>query len=283
MNRFLQNYFGFNREQRNGLLVLLFVSFTLLVIRAVYPLTIKPDKDIILLNLPLYERMLDEKSDEETPESSIKLFFFNPNTVSYEQLLQLGFKEKNAQTFLKYRSKGATFKQKTDLQKVYGISPELYEKLEPYILIPNDKKSSEDSKQIAVQRQQKKLELNSADSLQLLELKGIGPSYTKRILKYRSILGGYVSVEQLKEVYGFDEELFEKVKPYVEVNASLVKKIKINSDDFKTVNKHPYISYELCKIIFDWRRKTVITETNLKDILNDEVLYNKLLPYLAFE
>src|SRR5690606_7484140 len=148
---------------------------------------------------------------------------------------------------------------------------------------PKGKKDSEGSKQIAVQQAQKKLELNSADSLQLLELKGIGPSYAKRILKYRSILGGYVSLEQLKEVYGFDEELFEKVKPYVEVNPSLVKKIKINSDDFKIVNKHPYITYELTKTIFDWRRKTVITETNFKDILNDEVLYNKLLPYLIFE
>lgn len=286
MNHFLRNYFGFNREQRNGLLVLLFVSFILLIVRIIYPLTIKPDKDIILLNLPLYERLLDENRGEKISGSKTTLFMFNPNTVSFEQLLQLGFKEKNAKTFLKYRSKGAVFKQKSDLQKVYGISPELYEKLEPYILIPSGNKpesKNEKSETVIQKFQQKKLELNSADSLQLLELKGIGPSYAKRILKYRSILGGYISIEQLKEVYGFNEELFEKVKPFVTVDASLITKIKINSDDFKTVNKHPYITYELCKIIFDWRRKTTITQTNFKDILNDEVLYNKLLPYLMFE
>jgi len=281
----LQSYFGFNREQRNGLLVLLFVSFTLLIIRIVYPYSIEPDKNIVISNLPLYEKMLDEQSGENSSPSKTNLFVFNPNTVNYEQLLQLGFKEKTARTFLKYRSKGFVFKQKSDLQKVYGISPELYEKLEPYILIPNGKKSEgrNEKSEVAAKQQQKKLELNSADSLQLLELNGIGPSYAKRILKYRSILGGYVSVEQLKEVYGFTEELFDKVKPFVSVDSTLIKKIKINDDDFKTVNKHPYITYELCKTIFDWRRKSVITSTSLKDILNDDVLYNKLLPYLSFE
>ena len=285
MKTFLQSYFGFNREQRNGLLVLLFVSFTLLIIRIVYPYSIEPDKNIVISNLPLYEKMLDEQSGENSSPSKTNLFVFNPNTVNYEQLLQLGFKEKTARTFLKYRSKGFVFKQKSDLQKVYGISPELYEKLEPYILIPNGKKSEgrNEKSEVAAKQQQKKLELNSADSLQLLELNGIGPSYAKRILKYRSILGGYVSVEQLKEVYGFTEELFDKVKPFVSVDSTLIKKIKINDDDFKTVNKHPYITYELCKTIFDWRRKSVITSTSLKDILNDDVLYNKLLPYLSFE
>lgn len=285
MKTFLQSYFGFNREQRNGLLVLLFVSFILLVIRIVYPYSIRPDKNIVISNLPLYERMLDEPSGENSPQNKINLFVFNPNTVNYEQLLQLGFTEKAARTFLKYRSKGFVFKQKKDLQKIYGISPELFEKLEPYILIPNNKQEREtrNSQQVTAKQQQKKLELNSADSLQLLELKGIGPSYAKRILKYRSVLGGYVSVEQLKEVYGFTEELFDQVKPYVWADSTLVKKIKINDDDFKTVNKHPYITYELCKTIFDWRRKSVITSTNLKDILNDDALYTKILPYLVFE
>ena len=66
------------------------------------------------------------------------LFFFNPNTVSYEQLLQLGFKEKTAVTFIKYRSKGFTFKQKEDLKKVYGLNESLYSAIEPYIQIESN-------------------------------------------------------------------------------------------------------------------------------------------------
>ena len=116
----------------------------------------------------------------------------------------------------------------------------------------------------------------------MLEINGIVPAFAKRILKYRSLLGGFVSVEQLKEVYGFTDEMFEKIKPNVTVNAELIKKINLNKDDFKSINKHPYLSYELTKTLFDWRKKTVITAVNLKDIINDDQAYNKLMPYISF-
>ena len=63
----------------------------------------------------------------------------------------------------------------------------------------------------------------------------------------------------------------------------LIKKINLNKDDFKSINKHPYLSYEITKSLFDWRRKTSLNATNLKEILNDPALYSKLLPYLAFD
>lgn len=299
-NSFLNNYFGFNKQQRNGLLVLLLISLGLLVIRMVYPLFIKPDK-IVLLDLPLIEKKLD--SSYSASASSYKnkyasattkktsLFVFDPNTVSLEQLLQLGFKEKTAQIFLKFRNKGFTFRQKKDLQKVYGISDKFYVQLEPYILIeetpakkitarPEETKLVE--KPLAKQAQVK-VELNSADSAQLVALNGIGAGYAKRILKYRAVLGGYTSVEQLKEVYGFSEELYTKIKADVYVDAKNIKKINLNKDDFKVINKHPYLTYEITKSIFDWRRKTTINATNLKDILNDTSLYQRLLPYLIFD
>ena len=304
-NGFLNNYFGFNKQQRNGLFVLLLISACLLVIRLVYPLFIKP-ANITLLNLPLIERKLDSnyavsktfskpgfKNENISPST---LFVFDPNTVSLEQLLQLGLKEKIAQIFLKFRNKGFVFRQKKDLQKVYGISGKLYAQLEPYILIgtPNEKQFSERSsgfkssetpavKGPETKQSPVKVELNSADSSSLVALNGIGAGYAKRILKYRTILGGYVAVEQLKEVYGFSEELFEKVKDNFYVEVRNTRKINLNKDDFKSLNKHPYLTFELTKTIFDWRRKTTINPVNLKEILNDASLYQKLLPYLSFE
>lgn len=297
---FLYNYFGFNKQQRNGLLVLLGISLILLLIRITYPYFIQPDK-IIVQNLPLIEMRVDSavastekkgftKVEEKT--SVAKKFDFDPNTVSLEQLISLGFRERSAKTFIKYRSKGFVFKQKSDLKKVYGISDSFYAELEPYILIPakNDQQQKEPKPEPMKETELPKktqnikvLELNTADSIALTELSGIGPSYAKRILKYRSMLGGFVSSEQLKEVYGFNEELFQKVKNSVTVNATLVKKINLNKDDFKSINKHPYLSYEVTKTIFDWRRKTSLNATNLKEILNDPALYTKLLPYLAFD
>lgn len=294
---FLNNYFGFNKQQRNGLLVLSLISLTLLFVRIIYPLFITPDL-IEIKNLPLVEKRIDSsyKATQNNFErnfseekGTVNLFVFNPNTVNRDQLLQLGFKEKTVTTFLKFRDKGFVFKQKTDLKKVYGISDNFYSKLEPYILIDNKTNTSQiNSNQrliesATIKKQNKtQLDLNTADSLALIELEGIGPAFAKRILKYRSLLGGFVAVDQLKEVYGFTNEMFEKLQPLVTVNLSQVKKIDLNKDDFKSINKHPYLSYELTKTLFDWRRKTVITATNLKDIINDNSVYNKLLPYLAF-
>jgi hypothetical protein len=97
------------------------------------------------------------------------------------------------------------------------------------------------------------------------------------------MLGGFVSVQQLKEVYGLNEELFQKIQAFVSVDTSLIKKVNLNKDDFKTVNKHPYLSYELTKTIFNQRRKAAITTEALKELINDEMLYQKLKPYLDID
>lgn len=299
LKSFLNNYFGFSRQQRNGLFVLICISMLLLLIRLAYPSFIKSDP-IVILNLPLAERKLDsnyqaslshKKSKSRAETKNRTLFVFDPNTVHLDQLLQLGFTEKTAHIFLKFRNKGFVFKQKNDLQKVFGVSPSLYASLEPYILIgkvSDSKQQSGDHSQkqeapVSPKQAQKLLELNSADSLSLITLNGVGAVYTKRILKYRALLGGFVSVNQLKEVYGFSEEMYQKVSLQVYVDANKIQKLNLNKDDFKRINKHPYLSYELTKSIFDWRKKTNINSTNLKDLLNDAMLYQKLLPYLMFD
>ncbi len=130
--------------------------------------------------------------------------------------------------------------------------------------------------------QQLMIELNSADSIKLESLKGIGPAFARRIIKYRAMLGGFVNKRQLLEVYGFTEEKYGVIENEIEVDPSLVHKINLNSDDFKTVNHHPYITYELTKKIFDARRRSAITEGSFKELLSDDVLFSKLLPYLNF-
>jgi competence protein ComEA len=90
------------------------------------------------------------------------------------------------------------------------------------------------------------IELNSADSTAFESLPGIGPSFASRILKYRKLLGGYVDVVQLKEVYGMPEETYEKIKTFCEVDTSRVKKISAEllwENPFKIY--HPYLTKEL--------------------------------------
>ncbi len=293
----LYNYFGFNKQQRRGLLMLCLICFALLMARIVYPYFISAEP-VMVKNLPLVEHALDSaeknnsylKKYNTKKNAVVKLAVFDPNTVLYDELLSLGFSQKTARIFLKYRSKGFVFKQKQDLKKVFGISDDLYTALEPYIFIKNavaEKNNAAEAKAeepvtAKTKVAAKIIELNSADSLALLQLNGIGPAYAKRILKYRSLLGGFVNAEQLKEVYGFTEELYQKIKPQITLNPAAIKKINLGKDDFKSINKHPYLSYELTKSIFDWKRKTNITKDNIASIINDDALLQKLIPYLEF-
>jgi len=286
IHRILSDWFGFNKQQRNGLLVLCSVILLLFFVRISVSSFIKSQPILMadFSNTPLPNTNSNLLINDTTAENSF--FVFNPNTVSEEQLIQLGFEKKTAHTFINYRNKGAHFNKKEDIKKVYGVSEELFLKIEPYILIDNENKKTYSGihQEPKNKKQIKVLELNSVDSIGLLPLPGIGPAFAKRIIKYRSLLGGYYSIEQLREVYGFTDSLFQVVKDYVKVDAALVTKIDLNTEDFKKLNSHPYISYEDTKTIFNYRRKNgVITKLeHLKICISDEEQIKKLIPYLGF-
>lgn len=288
VHRFLSAWFGFNKQQRNGLLVLCTIVLLLFAIRLSISSFITSQPILIAdfsnTNLPeLKSGLLATDSSSE----SNSLFVFNPNTVSKEQLIKLGFKEKTANTFINYRNKGAHFNKKEDVKKVYGVTEELYNQIENYILIDNENQSPKTyaQQEPKTKKQIKVVELNTVDSVGLLPLPGIGPGYAKRILKYRSLLGGYYSTEQLKEVYGFTDSLFQVVKDYVKVDPTLVTKIDLNTEDFKKLNAHPYISYEDTKTIFNYRRKNgpITKLEHLRICISDEAQLKKIIPYTSFQ
>jgi DNA uptake protein ComE-like DNA-binding protein len=241
-------------------------------------------------NLPDEKMNAWSEGDSTITNNKNALFVFDPNTATKEQLIKLGFKDKTANTLINYRSKGGHFRKKEDLKKVYGLSDALYKKLEPFILITEEQKqiaSYEPNPEKEIKNSKKStqiIELNSADSLQLLELPGIGPGFTKRILKYRNLLGGFYHIEQLKEVYGLQDSTYQLIKDKVSANADLVKKIDLNTENFKELNKHPYLSYEDVKAIFNYRRKNgpINSFDQIKTIFTDENTINKLKPYLPF-
>lgn len=99
------------------------------------------------------------------------------------------------------------------------------------------------------------IEINSADSVDLVSLPGIGKVFAARIMKYRNMLGGFYDPNQLMEVYGFDAEKFLKLENRITINAGLISKINVNTEEFKVVLKHPYIDYDMTKRIFNARNK----------------------------
>lgn len=128
------------------------------------------------------------------------------------------------------------------------------------------------------------LDLNASDTLDLQEVRGVGKVRARNIYKYGQKLGGYISVEQLKEVYSIDSVTFEQIKPHFYAGKTEIRKVNINSDDPKYLARHPYIDFALAKAFIRFRKRYEKDFTKIEDIklvhLMDEETYNKLRPYI---
>lgn len=137
-----------------------------------------------------------------------------------------------------------------------------------------------------VRRQKLVVELNSADTLTLQLLKGIGPTYARRIVRYRDRLGGFTNIEQLLEVYGFTPELLEYISPSLTLDTTDIRRIDINTVELKQLIKHPYIEYYQARDIVWLRNKGQVFRCadDLRAVpsMSDTTL-ERLLPYISFD
>lgn len=130
----------------------------------------------------------------------------------------------------------------------------------------------------------KKININAATTTQLKEINGIGQVFAERIMKFRENLGGFYSIEQLKEVYGLPPETFEKIKNQIILDKKYIKTINLNTATFDILNKHPYVSDKLANQIINYRTKfgNYTKKEELKKLyLINDTLYQKLSPYLT--
>ena len=130
------------------------------------------------------------------------------------------------------------------------------------------------------------IELNTADSAKLTELKGVGPSFARRIISYRDKLGGFVRKEQLKEVFGLDSEKYTGMQSQISADASLIKKIHINTVTFGQLSHFPYLNYKQMNAIIQFREQHGEYESpaDLKNIaIMDDVTLEKIKPYITFK
>jgi DNA uptake protein ComE-like DNA-binding protein len=215
------------------------------------------------------------------------LFPFDPNHTSYDTLTMLGLSEKQARTIISYRNRGGRFRQPSDVRKIYGIDEQTAAKLIPYIKIEKDtgRLGYFQSGIIADQKKPERIDLNKADSASLERLPGLGPVLSLRIIKYRKLLGGFASAEQLKEVYGLPEATFTLLTGRVFADSSDIAGININNADFKVLSKHPYLDkYDIQAILKYKELKGRISK--LSELVDNKVLTatkaKKISPYLKF-
>jgi DNA uptake protein ComE-like DNA-binding protein len=130
------------------------------------------------------------------------------------------------------------------------------------------------------------VDLNRADSARLIRLPGIGPVLSARIIKYRDLLGGFVSTGQLEEVYGLSRETVEKISASLWIDPEAVRMLDINRATFSDLLRHPYLDYEEVRSLVNYReykgRIGSAREIRENHLLPDSVL-EKMIPYLKFD
>lgn len=292
---FIRKYFGFSESETNGFIILIPAIIIVLTapkaLKNIYlnysqETNVNDDSQLknwlaeIDANLAIVE---DEPRLAET-------FNFNPNNVTVEEMLKLGFTEQTAKRVEKYRIAGGSFKQKNDLLKVYGISKGRVSELSNYILLPEKriynepkKYKNESPKFTKYKKKYYKFELNQISADSLTKIHGLGPSLSKRIVKFRNKLGGFISKSQLNEVYGLDSVVINEINKNTILDPLLTKTLNINSDSLKYLSNHPYISYKLAKIILAYKKQHGPFESleSIKKIkVVDDSLYQRLRPYL---
>lgn len=127
------------------------------------------------------------------------------------------------------------------------------------------------------------ININIADSAQLLPLPGIGPVFAGRIVKYRELLGGYVRIDQLCEVYGFPEKTLGLIRDRIVLDTSAIHKLLLDSASFRDLLRHPYLELEEVKALVHYRdfKQDISTLMELRQnqVLPDSTL-ERIGPYL---
>ena len=237
----------------------------------------------------------DRPTDKFISKSKGKLFYFDPNTLSTEGWQKLGLRDKTIHTIQNYLSKGGRFKKSEDLQRIYGLFPNEFERIAPYIKIEtidetNSNKSFTD-KPLTGNMPAKTyapryaiLDINLADTTAFISLPGIGSKLAARIVNFRDKLGGFYAVAQVGETFGLPDSTFQKIKQYLKLENTSIKKININTATVDELKLHPYIRWGLANPIIAYRNEhgPFLKVEDLKKVMAvTEEIYNKMAPYLS--
>lgn len=219
-----------------------------------------------------YKKQQFKKSKYRAPESK-----FDPVKYTAADWMRLGLSEKQAEIVVKFSKRGIHSKE--ELSSIFVIPDQLFQLIEDSVIYTP-------KKQFESNHYEKKkpsiVDINTSNQEEIETLPGIGPYFAKKIVEYRSQLGGYISTHQLLEIWNFDNEKFEKIKEQITLSPKLAP-ININTATVEELKNHPYISYGVANSIVKMRtqRQSYTTVSDIKEskIINQE-LFNKIAPYL---
>ncbi|MEO6612774.1 MAG: helix-hairpin-helix domain-containing protein [Chitinophagaceae bacterium] len=224
-----------------------------------------------------------------------ELFYFDPNTLTGDDWQKLGLRDKTIHTILNYLSKGGKFRRPEDLERIYGLFPDEYERIAPYIRIESasvsrpGKNIAEDTGQQHQRSYTSRftvVDINAADTAALVALPGIGNKLAARIISFRDKLGGFYSVDQVGETFGLPDSTFQKIMQYLKLENVSIRKININTATVDELKAHPYIRWALANPIVAYRNEhgNFARVEDVKKVMavTDDV-FKKIVPYLTTE
>ena len=236
----------------------------------------------------------------------IRMQMFDPNTADSSTLVHVGLKKWQASNMLKYRAKGARYRRAEDMKKIYGMTDSMYMALLPYIQIDtvavdhyrdSIRKRERDSAMIdsmpryVSQKRDTILNLRTADTTELKMIRGIGSYRARQIVRYREQLGGFAHVDQLCEIKALQPLLTDSIQAdsllaHFWLDSVIINPLRVNSAGIEKLQRHPYLSFEQAKAIYELRRKKIhldsIAQLKKAECFTEQEL-KRLTPYLSFE
>ncbi len=293
----LKVFFNFTRKERNGIFILLLLIFILEIIILYSNKWLSKDP----YNFNEFEKNIDQFLQSEINKANKDTFkqlihkdtcFVNINHPNPKNLECLSVPSIIIKRWINYVQKGGYFKNTDDLLKIWGMNDSILNSIRPFLLVndTNHYKTTTKTKIQYLSTYQKEpkirmIDINTCDTNDLIALPMIGSSFANRIIKYRYRLGGFYNKEQLKEIYGLNDDIYNIISPYLYVDIFEIKKININKANYIEMIQHPYLSKEIVKNILSLRKKGIFF-TNIEDLLIHQIISNeeakKLEWYLEF-
>ena len=300
--KIFKSHFWYNKSQRNGVFLL---GLIIIILQIFIYVDVFSDDEIINTNnkeLLAFQHQIDSLKLVEIENRKPKIYPFNPNYITDYKGEQLGMSLAEIDRLLGFRKTNKFVNSKKEFQKVTKVSDSLLKKISPYFKFPDwvvrrNKASNVISSAVEKSRynnsyKKKTIKLtttdiNKATAEDFKTINGIGPAFSKRIIKYRSKLQGFSFENQLYEVWGLEKEVAEKVlSTFKIVEKPVIKKVNVNTVSFKELLKNPYVDYELCKKIFNYRDEVAELQniSELKNISNFPLdKYDRIVLYLVAE
>ncbi|AUC84980.1 hypothetical protein CW731_06620 [Polaribacter sp. ALD11] len=291
-------HFWYNKSQRNGVF-LLAISITIFQVVIVF-VNFSPEENVNLespRNLA-FHKQIDCLKVLSIKNKRSKIYPFNPNYITDYKGAQLGMSLDEIDRLLIFRKAGKFVNSKKEFQKVTTISDSLLNKISPYFKFPDwiTKRNQNTNSPTSInnsfysKKPKHKLsttDINKATLEDLKTISGIGEKLSERIIKYRSKLQGFSIENQLYEVWGLEKEIADRVGAIFKITKlPNIQKKNVNTVTFRELLKNPYIDYELCKMIFEYRDEVAELQeiSELKKISGFPLnLYDRIVLYLVAE